>query len=77
MSNKAVDVWTIGHFLLGLFLGATMRSLTFAISFLIIWEIYEWKFRKDVKEKMINRVIDVVVGLIGALIGSAIYGLIT
>jgi hypothetical protein len=65
-----IDRWTIGHFILGLFLGMTMKTLLFALIFLVGWEVYEILFRPDVKESLANRVVDVLVGTLGAFLGS-------
>lgn len=73
--SKAVDRWTLGHFLLGLYLGFTMKSLVYVLIFLVAWELYEVFFRPDVKEPLVNRIIDVVVGILGGVLGSLLSSL--
>jgi cation transport ATPase len=68
----ALDKWSIGHFLLGLYLGLSMRSLFWVLLFLIFWEFYEVFFRPDVKEDRLNMLCDVAVGFIGAVVGRAL-----
>jgi len=69
---KAVDRWTLGHFLLGLYLGMSGMRLCFAVAFLLAWELYEVLFRTDVEEPTANRVVDVVVGVLGAALGGLV-----
>ena len=71
--SKAVDRWTLGHFLLGLYLGFSMKSLVYVLAFLVAWEFYEVFFRPDVKESLVNRIIDLVVGLVGALFSQLVF----
>jgi hypothetical protein len=67
----AVDRWTLGHFILGMFLGWTMKNPFYALIFLAGWEWYEVFFRPDVHESLPNRLIDVLVGFLGVLLASA------
>jgi Co/Zn/Cd efflux system component len=71
--SKAVDRWTLGHFCLGLFLGFTMKSLVFVLAFLVAWELYELLFRPDVKEALSNRIVDLIVGMLGALLSQLVF----
>ena len=71
--SKAVDRWTLGHFLLGLFLGFAMKSLVFVLTFLVAWELYEVFFRPDVKESLANRLVDLIVGMLGALLSQLVF----
>jgi len=67
---KCVDRWTLGHFVLGLFLGFAMKHFFYVLIFLVAWELYEVFFRPDVEESPCNRIIDVLVGLLGAFLVS-------
>jgi hypothetical protein len=71
--SKAVDRWTLGHFLLGLYLGFTMKSLVYVLIFLVAWEFYEVFFRPDVKEALSNRIVDLIVGMLGALLSRLVF----
>jgi hypothetical protein len=71
--SKAVDRWTIGHFLLGFFLGFAMKSLVYVLVFLVGWEFYELLFRPDVKETLSNRIVDLIVGMLGALLSQWVF----
>jgi hypothetical protein len=71
--SRAVDRWTLGHFLLGLYLGFTMKSLVYALAFLVAWELYELLFRPDVKETLSNRIVDLIVGMLGALLSQLVF----
>jgi hypothetical protein len=71
--SKAVDRWTLGHFLLGFFLGFTMKSLVYVLVFLVAWELYELLFRPDVKESLANRLVDLIVGMLGALLSQWVF----
>ena len=68
--RNCVDKWTLGHFILGLFLGFTMKHLFYALIFLVAWELYELLFRPDVKESLCNRVVDLLVGALGAFLAA-------
>ena len=67
--KTAFDKWSAGHFMLGVFLGFSMRSHVFAIAFIVAWECYEKLFRKDVKESTSNVIADISLGIIGVLFG--------
>jgi hypothetical protein len=71
--NKAIDKWTLGHFLLGLYLGFAMKSLVYVFVFLVAWEFYEAFFRPDVKESLSNRIVDLIVGMLGALLSQLVF----
>jgi hypothetical protein len=71
--SRAVDKWTLGHFLLGFYLGFAMKSLVYVFIFLVAWELYEVFFRPDVKESLLNRIIDVIVGMFGALLSQLVF----
>jgi hypothetical protein len=47
-----------------------MKHFFYVLIFLVAWELYEVFFRPDVKESLCNRVVDVLVGLLGAFITS-------
>jgi len=71
--RKAVDRWTLGHFLLGLYLGFAMKSLIYVFTFLVAWEFYEVFFRPDVKESLANRLVDLIVGMLGASLSQLVF----
>jgi len=71
--SKAVDCWTLGHFLLGLFLGFSMKSLVYVLIFLVAWEFYEVFLRPDVKETLSNRIVDLIVGILGASLSQLVF----
>ena len=71
--SKAVDRWTLGHFLLGLYLGFAMKSLVYVLLFLVAWELYELLFRPDVKETLSNRIVDLIVGMLGASLSQLVF----
>jgi hypothetical protein len=71
--SRAVDKWTLGHFLLGFFLGFAMKSLVYVLVFLVGWELYEVFFRPDVKETLSNRIVDLIVGMLGALLSQLVF----
>jgi len=71
--SKAVDRWTLGHFLLGLYLGFSMKSLVYVLLFLVAWELYELLFRPDVKETLSNRIVDLIVGMLGASLSQLVF----
>ena len=71
--SKAVDRWTLGHFCLGLFLGFAMKSLVYVLIFLVAWEFYEVFFRPDVKESLANRLVDLIVGMLGASLSQLVF----
>jgi len=68
--GKALDEWTVGHFALGVYLGFFMRTIWAGAVFLIYWELHELLFYKEVKESVANRFVDLVVGIIGLIVGS-------
>jgi hypothetical protein len=47
-----------------------MKHFFYVLIFLVSWELYEVFFRPDVKESPCNRIIDVLVGLLGAFFVS-------
>jgi hypothetical protein len=69
----ALDRWSIGHFMLGLYLGFSMRSLLWVALFLIFWEFYEVLLRPDVKEDKLNMLCDILIGLLGSIIGQLLF----
>jgi hypothetical protein len=50
-----------------------MKSLVYVLAFLVGWELYEIFFRPDVKESLLNRIIDFIVGMSGALISQLVF----
>jgi hypothetical protein len=47
-----------------------MKHFFYVLIFLVAWELYELLFRPDVKESVCNRVVDLLVGLLGAFLSS-------
>jgi hypothetical protein len=72
--GKYLDLWSLIHFVCGLVFGSIMVLFTgsFGLSFLvvfilkIVWEIYE--FKTGIIEEVPNKILDVVVGLIGFVV---------
>jgi len=69
-----VDIWSLAHFLVGLILGILGLSLPVTLVLLIIWEIIEpyiceW-LGLPYDEIPINILMDIIIGLLGWLIGQ-------
>lgn len=65
--NKAFDIWSLGHVLLGFVLGLFMNSIVVAIGFLVFWEVNELTW--FVEESRANSVIDIVLGYASVCVG--------
>lgn len=78
--GKYIDAWSIVHFISGLLLGFILNALGFSIfegfliaAFLVIlWEIIEPFIWKGWHETWQNRVVDIIIGLIGYLVAKFI-----
>jgi hypothetical protein len=65
--NKAFDIWSLGHVLLGFVLGLFMNSIVVAIGFLVFWEVNELTW--FVEESRANSVMDIVLGYASVCVG--------
>jgi hypothetical protein len=73
-NGKFVDLWSIGHFILGMLLAYAIPFLEIRFSWafftalliMFLWELFE-VFAK-IKETMTNRIIDILLGLLGFLL---------
>jgi len=71
---KFLDLWSVIHFVCGLVLGsiAILFIGSFGLAFLVVfvvmtvWELYE--FKTGIIEEVPNKILDVVVGLIGFVV---------
>lgn len=69
--GRYVDLWSVPHLLAGVILAGIFYYLEFNLlwnfitSFLVmvLWEIFEFAF--NIKEHMTNKVMDVVIGIMG------------
>tara|TARA_Y100000310_G_scaffold73282_1_gene69449 strand:- start:1167 stop:1574 length:408 start_codon:yes stop_codon:yes gene_type:complete len=72
--HKYLDLWSLTHFVCGLVLGSVSVLLigSFGWSLLVVfvvmtvWELYE--FKTGIIEEVPNKILDVVVGLIGFVV---------
>jgi len=78
--GKYLDIWSIVHLISGVLLGSLLiilgigfwSGLGIATVLLILWEIFEIVAGGD--EFLRNRIVDVIIGLIGYLIAWSFYG---
>lgn len=74
-----VDTWSVVHFLSGFILAGLcylvgfgfMYALGVSVAILFLWEAFEWLIR--IIEPSVNVLVDLLVGVIGFLVGASIY----
>jgi hypothetical protein len=77
--GKFVDLWSVVHLLAGFLLGGLfyllgsqfLWSLIFALSIMLLWEVFE--LATGIIEESLNVIMDIIIGLAGFLLASWLY----
>lgn len=64
--TRAVDLWTIAHTMAGVVMGAWALPFSLVLIYTVAWEFFE-KYTRGIgdEERLDNRIVDVVVALMG------------